>query len=242
MSATPKIQRHPEKKWKLPDGWGLVRLKEMGVFEAGGTPAKERDNYWNGKIPFVTGADITDLYITKANARAFLTKDGLNSGKTAICKAGTVLIVTRTRVGRAGIAQETMGVSQDITAFKCGPEIHQEFLCRFLHNISEHLIVNCRGATIQGLTREFIDNLEIPLPPLAEQRCIAEVMGNQMAEVEKARSAAQAVGFPLASVRRRNAAASSSRSCVVRPFSGRPVWISSRTITRSVAQRTVCPL
>lgn len=192
MSASCMIQSHPEKNRKLPDGWRLVRLKEMGVFEAGGTPAKELDNYWNGTIPFVTGADITDLFIEKANARAFLTKDGLNSGKTAICKAGTVLIVTRTRVGRAGIAQETMGVSQDITAFKCGPEIHQEFLCRFLHNISEHLIANCRGATIQGLTREFIDNLEIPLPPLAEQQEIVAVLCEQMAAIEKARLAAQA--------------------------------------------------
>ena len=175
----------------LSEGWCWVRLKETGVFEAGGTPAKERTDYWNGEIPFVTGADITELCITKTNARAYLTSDGLHSGKTIICEAGTILIVTRTRVGRVGIAQEIMGASQDITAFKCGPEIHQEFLCRYLHNISEHLIDNCRGATIQGLTREFVSNLEIPLPPLAKQQRIADVLKEQMGEVEKARVAVQ---------------------------------------------------
>jgi len=191
MSATTKTPRHQDEKRKLPAGWRWDKLKETGVFEAGGTPAKERTDYWNGEIPFVTGADITELCIAKANARAFLTRDGLYSGKTAVCETGTVLIVTRTRVGRAGITQETMGASQDITAFKCGPEIHQEFLCRYLHNISEHLIDNCRGATVQGLTREFVDNLEIPLPPLAEQRRITGVLREQMAAVDKARAAAQ---------------------------------------------------
>ena len=176
----------------LPDGWRWVRLKEMGLFEAGGTPAKERADYWNGDIPFVTGADITDINITRAHARAFLTKVGLYSGKTAICEVGTLLIVTRTRVGRAGIARELMGVSQDITAFRCCPQMNAEFLCQYLHRISKQLVDNCRGATIQGLTRDYVDNLVIPLPPLAEQKRIAAVLREQMAAVDKARAAAQA--------------------------------------------------
>jgi type I restriction enzyme S subunit len=179
-------------KRELPGGWRWVRLKEMGIFEAGGTPAKERDDYWNGEIPFVTGADITELNITKSNARAFLSKEGLYSGKTAICEEGTVLIVTRTRVGRTGIAQETMGASQDISAFKCGLGIDPEFLCRYLHNISKYLTDNCRGATIQGLPRDFVDNIEIPLPPLSEQRRIAAVLREQMGSIEQARAAAEA--------------------------------------------------
>ncbi|OPY13845.1 MAG: EcoKI restriction-modification system protein HsdS [Syntrophus sp. PtaB.Bin138] len=190
MSATRRPVTDTRKE--LPAGWRWVNLKEIGIFEAGGTPAKERKDYWNGEIPFVTGADITELFITKNNARAFLTRNGLYSGKTVICEAGTVIIVTRTRVGRSGIAQEVMGASQDITAFKCGPEIHQEFLCRYLHNISEHLIDNCRGATIQGLTREFVDTLEIPLPSIAEQKRIAGLLREQMAAVDKACAAAQA--------------------------------------------------
>ena len=134
----------------LPAGWHWVKLKDTGAFEAGGTPSKERSDYWNGGIPFVTGADITDLYVARANARAYLSKDGLHSGKTAVCQVGDVLIVTRTRVGRCGIAEEIMGASQDITAFRCGPEMDREFLCRYLQSISKYLIDSCRGATIQG--------------------------------------------------------------------------------------------
>jgi restriction endonuclease S subunit len=175
----------------LPEGWRWVRLDTLGKFEAGGTPPKERNDYWGGLIPFVTGADITDLHISAYNARAFLSEQGLASGKTVVCYPSTVLIVTRTRVGRAGICNELMGASQDITAFICSTDLLPEFLCRYLHSISEYLIDNCRGATIQGLTRDFICNLGIPLPPLPEQKRIAMILNEQMAMVERARKAAE---------------------------------------------------
>jgi type I restriction enzyme, S subunit len=192
MKEMSKTLEYRKKKSTLPDGWRWSKLKDVGLFEAGGTPAKDRLEYWNGSIPFVTGADITQTYVTKDNARAFLTKSGLYSRKTVICKSGTVLIVARTRVGRCGIAQETMGASQDITAFSCGPQIDKDYLCGYLHSISKHLIDSCRGATIQGLTREFVEHLSIPLPSLTEQKRIAELLKEQMAAIEKARAAAQA--------------------------------------------------
>ena len=70
--------------------------------------------------------------------------------------------------------------------------MNAEFLCQYLHRISKQLVDNCRGATIQGLTRDYVDNLVIPLPPLAEQKRIAAVLREQMAAVDKARAAAQA--------------------------------------------------
>ncbi len=176
----------------LPNGWRWVRLGDVGYFESGGTPAKENAKYWNGHIPFVTGADIKEFYVSASNARAFLTEEGLKSGKTAICTKGAVLFVTRTRVGRVGIATETMGASQDLSPYICGEEIYPEYVCRYLLSISQQLIANCRGATIQGLTREFVHSLQIPLPLLAEQKRIAAILNEEMAAVERARAAAEA--------------------------------------------------
>ena len=140
----------------LPHGWRWEKLSKLGRFESGGTPAKENADYWGGDIPFVTGADITEIFISSKNARSFLTRKGLLSGKTAICKPDTVLVVTRTRVGRIGIAAEEMGASQDLSPFICDKDLFPEYLCRYLHSISETLLENCRGATIQGLTREVL--------------------------------------------------------------------------------------
>jgi len=147
----------------LPPGWRWVRLGDAGRFESGGTPSKDNGTFWGGHVPFVTGADITEINISSRHSRAFLSEAGLQTGKTAVCPPGTVLFVTRTRVGRVGIATETVAASQDLNPYICGPELIPEFACRYLLSISDHLVANCRGATIQGLTRDFIHALEIPV-------------------------------------------------------------------------------
>jgi len=116
-------------KRKLSVGWRWVRLGDVGHFESGGTPSKEKSEFWDGNIPFVTGADITDFWISSKHARAFLTEVGTQSGKTALCQKGTVLFVTRTRVGRIGIAAETVAASQDLSPYICGSELIPEYVC-----------------------------------------------------------------------------------------------------------------
>lgn len=179
-------------KRALPPGWRWVKLRDVGRFESGGTPPKVNPNYWGGDIPFVTGADVTEISISAKHARAFLTRDGLKSGKTAICHPGTVLFVTRTRVGRVGIAAEIMGASQDLSPYVCGPQVIPEYVCRYLLSISGHLLENCRGSTILGLNRDFIQDLEIPLSAPSEQKRIAVILKEQMDIIERARTAAQA--------------------------------------------------
>lgn len=155
--------------------WPSVKLAKAGAFDAGGTPAKDQQHYWaDAGYPFVTGADIISTTVGASNARAFLTQEGLDSGRTAVCPAGTVLVVTRTRVGRVGIAGETVTVSQDITAFTCQRNLLPTYVMWFLRKESAHLIAESRGATIQGLRRAVLEDLDIPVPPLSEQRRIAE--------------------------------------------------------------------
>ena len=177
-------------KERLPRGWKWVSLDETGEFLSGGTPSKKIEEFWNGAIPFVTGADITEPHIGAAHARATLTEKGLRSGKTAVCEPNSLLFVTRTRVGRIGLAVTTMGASQDITVVEPKRHVHPEYLCRYLLSISDVLVANCRGSTIQGLTRDFVKGLPIPLPPsLAEQERIVGVLNAQMAALERARKA-----------------------------------------------------
>jgi len=49
-----------------------------------------------------------------------------------------------------------------------------------------------KGATVHGIRSGFLESLEIPLLLLDEQRRIANVVGVQMAAVERARAAAEA--------------------------------------------------
>ena len=170
----------------IPKGWRLVRLGEVVQFQQGGTPSKALPEYWNGGIPFVTGADLRETYIGRDNARSFLTRAGLNSGATAICKEGALLLATRTRVGLVGIAGELMGASQDITLLAPTEAADRSYLYRTLINCAGLLQQRSRGTTIQGVSREDVDSLPILLPPLPEQRAIAAVLDSIDDAIESA--------------------------------------------------------
>jgi type I restriction enzyme S subunit len=174
---------------KLPEGWNWKRFKNMGRLSQGGTPSTDVLKYWEGNIPFITGADITNLHVSKA--RSFLTEKGLHSGKTQKCEKGDLLIVSRTRVGRIGIAKTTLGISQDVSVLRVNEGFDVKYLAMFLQSISRQLEEACQGATIKGLTRDYIENILIPLPPtLDDQKRIASELERKLAEIEKMRQAA----------------------------------------------------
>ena len=181
--------RGPSEDGAIPVGWRRVRLGDVAGFQQGGTPAKANAEYWNGEVPFVTGADLGQRRIRRDSARSFLTEGGLNSGSTVICNAGDLLLATRTRVGLVGIASEMLGASQDITLVEPKDDADCGFLYRALDSQAEELQRKSRGTTIQGVTREDVDSLPILLPPLPEQRAIAAVLDS----IDEAIEGAEAV-------------------------------------------------
>ena len=170
---------------QVPDGWRELRLEDVADFQQGGTPSKSRAEYWDGNIPFVTGADLREFRIDRDSARSFLTAKGLNSGATAICEPGALLLTTRTRVGLTSIAKETMGASQDITLLRANGLANPSYLCRILVSHATLLQRRSRGTTIQGVSREDVASLPILLPPLSEQRAIAAVLDSIDEAIER---------------------------------------------------------
>jgi type I restriction enzyme S subunit len=87
--------------------WERWRLGEIAVeFVNGGTPSTEVTEYWGGDIPWITGADVTNLWVSRG--RKFITKEGLDNSATHLVNKGTILIVTRTGVGKVGITANAL--------------------------------------------------------------------------------------------------------------------------------------
>lgn len=178
-----------KEKRTLPQGWKWVKLGHMGKLTQGGTPSTDVAEFWNGEIPFITGADIIDLFVSKA--RSYLTEKGIASGKTQRCEKGDLLIVSRTRVGRIGIADTTLGVSQDVSVIKLKDCYHNKYIAIYLLSLPKYLQESSQGAIIKGLTRDFIENLEIPVPPtIDDQLTIANKLEKKAINIEKMRYAA----------------------------------------------------
>src|SRR3989338_7797647 len=118
--------------------WRACSISEVAKLSNGGTPSKLNEAFWSeGTIPFVTAADLTDLYVSEGRSK--LTQIGLNSGKTAICEPGDLLIGTRTRAGNCSIAKTRMGASQDITRARLNKGCLPEFFRYYFAQVASEL-------------------------------------------------------------------------------------------------------
>ena len=150
-------------------------LGSLCQFLNGGTPPKSESRYFEGDIPWITSADITSPIVD--TARSFITDEAVGASATNKVPTGTVLLVTRTGVGKVAVAGVDLCFSQDITAILPDKDrLDTAYLVHFLRTKQDYLLSMARGATIKGVTRNVVADLVIPLPPLPEQRRIAAIL------------------------------------------------------------------
>lgn len=151
-----------------------VALAEICDFASGGTPNRADESFYTGDVPWITGADIVG---DRINPRSFITDSAIAGSAARIVPSGTVLLVTRTSVGKVAVADRDLSFSQDITALVPNEEkLQRRFLVHFLRSEQSYFNRNARGATIKGITRSVVRDLQIPYLPLSEQGRIAEIL------------------------------------------------------------------
>ena len=65
---------------RVPEGWSVYALGELGHIVGGGTPASETTSYWGGAVMWATPTEITKLktrYIRKTSRT--ITEKGLQN-------------------------------------------------------------------------------------------------------------------------------------------------------------------
>lgn len=70
--------------------WEEKELKEIAKISSGGTPSRQDSTFWNGKIPWVTTAEIDLNIITNTNEK--ITLEGLNGSSAKLFPEDTILM------------------------------------------------------------------------------------------------------------------------------------------------------
>lgn len=166
----------------------MTALGSICTFLNGGTPSRQVARYYQGDVPWITGADISGP--RAHSARRFITDEAIRESATNRVPAGTVLLVTRTSVGKVTVAMMDLCFSQDITAIVPDPNfLDTSYLVHFLRTKQTHLERLARGATIKGVTRDVVGKLAIFLPSLPEQQRIVSILDKVDSLLVKRRTA-----------------------------------------------------
>lgn len=155
--------------------WPVYNLSQLVErFISGGTPSTKVQEYWSGEIPWITGADIADNRVILG--RKFINPAAIENSATNLVPRGSILMVTRTGVGKIAIAPVDIAISQDITGIILRPGLLARYLMAAIVSEMAGVVAAQRGATIKGVTRKDIENVPILLPPPSEQRRIVEIL------------------------------------------------------------------
>lgn len=173
-----------EKPFDIPDNWEWVRLGEIGVWRSGSTPSRSESKYYNkGEIPWLKTGDLNDSFITETSEK--ITELALEKTSVTLQPIGAVLIAmygaTIGKLGLLGIESTTNQACCGCMVFK---PVYNYYLFYFLLANRKRFIEMGAGGAQPNISKDKIVNTLIPLPPLAEQHRIVDLLEQALPEIQ----------------------------------------------------------
>ena len=93
-------------------GWNTKNLGDLCHIIGGGTPPKDKSEYYTGDIPWATVRDMRSDIITETECN--ITKEAVKSSSTNIIPSGNVVIATRVGLGKVCLLGQDTAINQDL--------------------------------------------------------------------------------------------------------------------------------
>jgi type I restriction enzyme S subunit len=167
--------------------WNEVKLGLVAVVEVGGTPSTAVPAFWGGEIPWMASGDVHQRRIEDVPGR--ITELGLHSSNAKMIPPPAVAIALagqgKTR-GTVALTMIELCTNQSVALVR-GHEgvLDSSYLFHSLDFRYEELRARSAGGGRAGLSKGLIEAIPLPLPPLPEQRRIAEMLDTVDAAIQQ---------------------------------------------------------
>lgn len=159
----------------LPADWQLVTLSKVAKLESGHTPSRDKPDYWNGDIPWLSLADTGVLDALEVDQTSeCVTAEGIANSSARVLPKDTVVFSRTATVGKASRMKRPMATSQDFANWICGPTLLPAYLVQVFRHMEREWDRLQEGSTHQTIYMPVFKKLQILLPPISEQQKIAD--------------------------------------------------------------------
>ena len=179
------MRRYPEYKesgvkWigGIPKNWGMKRLKYVADLNMGQSPPSEEYNsdqigtpFLQGNAEFGSHHPTPKIYCPTAKKYAAL---------------GDILLSVRAPVGAINIANQEYGIGRGLCAIR--PQTNQlehRYAKCLLEVVRTELHVVATGSTYEAVTVDEVSNLTCVVPPLSEQKQIANFLDRKTEQIDE---------------------------------------------------------
>jgi len=159
---------------RVLEDWKVVELNKVSETFSGGTPSRNKPNYWNGNIPWLKSGELNNKFIFSVKEK--ISEEGLKNSSTKFVDVNTLLIAMYgATAGKVGFTQVKTTINQAICAIvPKSNNFYPLFYFYFLIKNRRKLLQYSSGGAQSNINQNVIKSLKIPLPSLKEQKVIAE--------------------------------------------------------------------
>ncbi|MCR2044279.1 restriction endonuclease subunit S [Anaerosalibacter massiliensis] len=165
-----------EKPFEIPEEWKWVRLGEVALINMGQSPKgdtvndKEGMEFHQGKVYF------GDIYLNKS--------DKYTTSPKKIAQPDDIILSVRAPVGTINITDREVCIGRGLCAISSLGDITKGYYFYAISAFEEYLIKKATGTTFLAITASTVNEMIIPLPPLAEQKRIVEKVDQLFALID----------------------------------------------------------
>ena len=163
---------------ELPVGWREAAVGDIADVVGGGTPKTSVAEYWGEEIGWLTPKDLRDhgaRYIS--HGERSITSRGLDESAARLLQAGTVLVSSRAPIGYVAIAARPLATNQGFKSLVLKQGYVPEFYYYVMRTKTPEMEAVAGGSTFKEISGRVMKTIPVPVPPIEEQRAIAEVLG-----------------------------------------------------------------
>ncbi|MFJ7495535.1 restriction endonuclease subunit S [Streptomyces sp. NPDC097727] len=180
----------------LPAGWVRARLGELGTWYGGGTPSKRRPDFWaDGTVPWLSPKDMGEDVLSETQDK--IHESALEESPVRLVPANSVALVVRSgileRKVPVALVPFPVTLNQDMKAIYPHKGIDARWLAWVIRSQERFILDSCRkrGTTVASLEIPWLMDVELSIPPLAEQHRIVAKLNEQIAHIETGEAAAR---------------------------------------------------
>lgn len=171
----PHIEFKDSPVGKIPKSWDCSLLDKVANRGSGHTPDKQKPEYWNGGIKWISLSDsskLDNLHIHDSSKK--ISQLGIDNSSATLHPEGSVIMARDAGIGKSAIITSAMAVSQHFMAWVCGEKLNNYFLYYLLQLWKPTFENIAMGSTIKTIGLPYFKKLQIPVPPIEEQKIIAD--------------------------------------------------------------------
>jgi type I restriction enzyme S subunit len=193
-----------EQRPGLAEGWSWELLTNVARLATGHTPDRNRPDYWDGDIPWISLTDIRELDRTVAKrTRQSVSASGIENSSAVKLPPGTVCFSRTASLGFVTMMGRDMATSQDFVSWVCGPKLDPTYLMWALLHARERLRPLSSGSTHKTIYMRVVEQFRVLVPPLDLQRQFAKEVEGIRALESPLRSGAAQIDALFASLQHR---------------------------------------